>query len=216
MFALYSTLMTHERSHLPVRSPACRCHRCGARFLHEASLKAHLRRHEEEAEDGPESKPYQCGTCREWLSNEGSLKIHMQRHEGLDTARSTCTLCGTGFSSDAILRAHVRLHDAEPATRCVICIRPFRRSRVLLRHSDVHADERQNVCDTCEKRFPKVADGSWRRSQLLMPDERQFRCLYCGDRFSRLYQLAAHETGHTVLPPTSGSGDLSPPVVVVN
>ncbi|KAL8603380.1 hypothetical protein ACOMHN_004231 [Nucella lapillus] len=214
MFALYSSLMTHERSHVPDRSPACRCHRCGATFLHESSLRAHQRRHVD-THDGPETKTYQCVTCHEWVSNEGSLRIHMQRHEPADTAR-TCSSCGSSFSSDVILRAHVKLHEAEFVTRCVICIRPFRRSRVLLRHSDVHADERQNVCDTCEKRFPKVAEGSWRRMQLLMPGDRQFQCLYCGQRFGRLYQLAAHESGHTDLPPTSANGELHPPVVVVN
>nr|KAG5685353.1 hypothetical protein BaRGS_005425 [Batillaria attramentaria] len=105
----------------------------------------------------------------------------------------------------------------EGSTRCVICVKRFRRSRVLLRHSDVHADERQNVCDTCEKRFPKVPDGSWRRMRLLLPAERRFTCVYCGATFSRLHQLAAHETGHTD-PPYSNQPRLvtSFPTVIVN
>ena len=228
MFALYSSLMTHQRSHAPddgrwgsssgssssgaggaggggrhaaAAPEVFRCRRCPSTFLNEASLKAHLRRHLD-ACIGPEAKPYECPTCHEWVSNEGSLKIHMQRHEGFETPR-VCSLCGTSFSCDAFLRAHGKLHvDArEPTTRCVICIRPFRRSRVLLRHSDVHAEERQNVCDSCERRFPKVAGGSWRRMQMLLPEERQFQCAYCGVRFPRLHQLAAHEAGHTDPPP---------------
>lgn len=217
MFALYSSLMTHQRSHAPGGRPAAvfRCPSCPAMFLHEASLKAHQRRHND-FRSGPEAKPYQCDTCQEWMSNEGSLKIHMQRHEGFETPR-ICSLCGTCFSCDAFLRAHGKLHDAEPTTRCVICIRHFRRSRVLLRHSDVHADERQNVCDSCERRFPKVADGSWRRMQMLVSEERKFQCLYCGVSFSRLHQLAAHEAGHIApSPPATLGSQMHLPSVVVN
>ena len=46
--------------------------------------------------------------------------------------------------------------------------------------------------------FFQVGDGPgmWRRSQLLVPEEPRFQCLYCGAQFSRLHQLAAHEAGH--------------------
>ncbi|XP_070188688.1 zinc finger protein 813-like [Littorina saxatilis] len=208
-FALYSALMNHERSHAPGRPHAFKCNSCTTTFLHEASLKAHQRRHNDARNGrGPGTKPYQCGTCSEWLSNEGSLKIHMQRHEGFDIPR-VCSLCGTSFSCDAFLRSHSKIHDCEPSMRCVICIRHFRRSRVVLRHSDVHADDRRNVCDSCERRFPKVEDGSWRRMQLLLPEEKVFQCMYCGVGFSRLHQLATHETGHT--DPLPNSSAAAPP-----
>ncbi|KAL8617507.1 hypothetical protein ACOMHN_064792 [Nucella lapillus] len=200
MFSLYSSLVIHEKSHESELPPTFRCRTCGTVFLHEATLKAHERRHKKPGgRERPEARPYQCTTCHEWVSTEVLLKIHMQRHEGFQTPR-VCTLCGTTFSCETFLRAHNKLHEGEATMRCVICMRHFRRSLVLLRHSDVQAEERQNVCDSCEKRFPKVADGSWRRMKLLGKGERQFQCLYCGADFSRLHQLAAHEACHREMP----------------
>jgi uncharacterized Zn-finger protein len=105
MFSLYSALVNHERCHLPGDDVTFPCPRCSAVFLHQSSLKAHVRRHEDAANPGPEKRPYQCHTCLEWVANEGALAIHMKRHDDMETPR-VCTLCGNAFSNDTILHAH--------------------------------------------------------------------------------------------------------------
>ena len=70
MFALYSSLVNHERSHAPDFT-MFNCKRCSATFLNEASLKSHVRRHDEGLKTAPDTRPYQCHVCNEWISNEG-------------------------------------------------------------------------------------------------------------------------------------------------
>lgn len=69
-----------------------------------------------------------CELCGKWLKHEYGLKEHMRRHSATN---EKCESCGRISANKKALRAHIRIVHGDPAFRCTICDKTFKRTKTL-------------------------------------------------------------------------------------
>ena len=122
------------------------CSKCGKKLGENASLKMHMRRHEEKYD-------FKCDACEMKFLNKSALKSHTySRHitEGI----FSCDKCGSKFKLNKYLKDHIRTHTGEKPFKCREgCEKSFRVTGTRASHERVHKEFKKFSCTFCPKKF---------------------------------------------------------------
>ncbi|KAH9494480.1 hypothetical protein Btru_020111 [Bulinus truncatus] len=173
------------------------CPMCGRIY----ATKSYLERHKKFHSD---LKPHVCEVCDKRFSEGFRLKRHMKIHSG--TKPFTCEGCKKGFSDSVGLKRHkmslackqLKSHfqlSPQPETEysCQICDKVFQKNYLLVRHMNVHSQERPFSCEVCGKSYKDTS--SLKRHQLVHGGIKNFICSVCGKDFYYSDSLKRHRSG---------------------
>ncbi|RVE44067.1 hypothetical protein evm_011304 [Chilo suppressalis] len=107
----------------------------------------------------------------------------------------TCETCGTSFTSNASLQAHIRRHLGIKPFVCSVCGYACVLNMELRRHMMRHTGQRPYKCRICDRRFGDF--GSRQKHERLHMGLRPYQCSVCGKSFTYSYVLANHMLTHT-------------------
>ncbi|CAL1541968.1 unnamed protein product, partial [Lymnaea stagnalis] len=161
------------------------CPECGRIY----STKAYLERHKKFHSD---LKPHVCEVCQKRFSEAFRLKRHLKVHTYKKPY--TCEGCKKGFMDVSGLRRHV----AKTACKvndypCAICDKVFLKNYLLVRHMNVHSQERPFACDVCQRSYKDTS--SLKRHQLVHQGVKNFICSVCSKDFYYADSLKRHMSG---------------------
>ncbi|XP_075144457.1 uncharacterized protein LOC142219358 [Leptodactylus fuscus] len=124
-----------------------------------------------------------------------------------------CPDCGQGFSQQAQLIVHLRIHEGSldgfgsttvrKLFSCSQCGRGFTKKSLLIEHLRTHTGEKPFPCSQCGKCFTKKSNlvKHWR----IHTGEKPFLCSDCGRSFTNKSDLVKHQRIHTGEKPYSCS-----------
>ncbi|XP_048001557.1 GDNF-inducible zinc finger protein 1-like isoform X2 [Leguminivora glycinivorella] len=107
----------------------------------------------------------------------------------------TCETCGSSFTSNASLQAHIRRHLGIKPFVCSVCGYSCVMKEALKRHMLRHTGERPYKCRICDRRFGDF--GTRQKHERLHMGVRPYQCSLCGKAFTYSYVLANHMLTHT-------------------
>ncbi|KAM3959851.1 uncharacterized protein ACR2FA_006135 [Aphomia sociella] len=107
----------------------------------------------------------------------------------------TCETCGSSFTSNASLQAHIRRHLGIKPFVCSVCGYACVLNMELRRHMMRHTGQRPYKCRVCDRRFGDF--GSRQKHERLHMGLRPYQCSVCGKSFTYSYVLANHMLTHT-------------------
>ncbi|CAH1642758.1 unnamed protein product [Spodoptera littoralis] len=106
------------------------CDECGAKFLTKSSLQVHINwKHLKIA--------YKCTQCTKVFKNSYTLDRHVSYvHNKFRPPRNKiCDYCGRGFTTQTILKSHIRTHTGERPLQCTHCTATFAHPAALYTHN---------------------------------------------------------------------------------
>ncbi|XP_022834984.1 zinc finger protein 883-like [Spodoptera litura] len=106
------------------------CDECGAKFLTKSSLQVHI--NWEHLKIG-----HKCTQCTKVFKNSYTLDRHVSYvHNKLRPPRNKiCDYCGRGFTTQTILKSHIRTHTGERPLQCTHCTATFAHPAALYTHN---------------------------------------------------------------------------------
>lgn len=107
----------------------------------------------------------------------------------------TCETCGSSFTSNATLQAHIRRHLGIKPYVCSVCGYASVLNEALKRHMLKHTGEKPYKCRICDRRFSDY--GTRQKHERLHMGIRPYQCSLCGKSFTYSYVLANHMLTHT-------------------
>ncbi|XP_019534379.3 zinc finger protein 425 [Aedes albopictus] len=118
--------LKHERSHFKRNeSNKYLCNKCGKGYVHEGSLKYHLKKHDM-------TEKYTCDICHKQFLTKTNLKAHITVHCNVKPYQ--CEQCGKKFRQRGNLNFHLAIHNADKPHKCEFCNESYRKIRDLRRH----------------------------------------------------------------------------------
>ncbi|XP_071391823.1 zinc finger protein 383-like [Centroberyx affinis] len=175
---------SHEKSDSQSRCDPCHCKLCGKSFSYKANLLKHASCHADNQE-------FLCGICGARLDSSENLTHHLESHV---KERKTCPTCGKDYSTEALLRIHMRVHTGEMPYSCKDCGRRFRKISCLHSHTRIHTGEKPYKCNMCFRKF------SYRATCIkhikTIHKDKMYTCRDCGKEFSDQSNLNAHMAAH--------------------
>ncbi|GBP13522.1 Zinc finger protein 57 [Eumeta japonica] len=129
-------LKTHSK-HLTDHDLIYPCGACGMRFASARRRREHV--------DREHTDTHACNICHKTFKSRVGLQRHRRFvHEKRRPPRNKmCHHCGRGFTTAAILRAHIRTHTGERPLACGNCTATFAHSAALYTHNKlVHGQKR--------------------------------------------------------------------------
>nr|XP_029733038.1 zinc finger protein 425-like isoform X2 [Aedes albopictus] len=116
----------HERTHFKRNeSNKYLCNKCGKGYVHEGSLKYHLKKHDM-------TEKYTCDICHKQFLTKTNLKAHITVHCNVKPYQ--CEQCGKKFRQRGTLNFHLAIHNADKPHKCEFCNESYRKIRDLRRH----------------------------------------------------------------------------------
>ncbi|KAK2727104.1 zinc finger protein 436-like isoform X3 [Artemia franciscana] len=218
-----SALLTHRRRHTGERPFECKF--CGRRFSHNSTLNEHMNLHTGNKpfkcdecgaaftqrkklqyhrcsspyfENDESSEPrYTCPDCgRKFFNKKGYAHhrfYHLEKKE--KPKDNLCEVCGKGFSTKYLLKAHMGIHEERNIYTCDICGRGYISKRSLENHIMQHTGEYPFQCSQCDRKF---------KDQIRLTCHEQshagskvFTCEFCREEFRLKSQLENHLLLHT-------------------
>ena len=102
-----------------------------------------------------------------------------------------CTYCDKKFSSNHLLKQHVRSHTGERPFSCNYCEKRFTQSHSLQSHEFIHTGEKPFSCKVCS--YSCRNSANLRKHELTHTGEKPFSCMYCDKKFSTKQGQQTHE-----------------------
>ncbi|QQP36181.1 Putative LOC100880868, partial [Caligus rogercresseyi] len=145
---------------------------------------------------GSQGSTWKCSTCFLVFPSGSSLQEHLSL---ITSSPFKCSRCHIRFASLQEARAHKKAEDPQPNAQgeyvCQRCDRVLPDKELLLKHREVHAEEKPFECTECGKKFLKA-------SLLKSHTRRHFEvgsyaCLLCEKRFYSPSKLKEHIRVHT-------------------
>ncbi|EAY11826.1 Zinc finger, C2H2 type family protein [Trichomonas vaginalis G3] len=179
--------------------PSFLCDICGAKFLTQETLKAHI--------DSSHNKQrlYTCPECNRTFNRLYHLKRHVLIHaNGQELLESitpdtneVCKYCGKVFPKRYQLKAHIaEEHETEPIYECSVCKAKFKTNHILKQHfKKFHSDEKKKSykCEHCGAEFDLMSQLVTHKHE---QHPRPYICNECGAQFKRKSNLTEHMKRH--------------------
>ena len=102
-----------------------------------------------------------------------------------------CTYCEKKFSSNQLLKQHLRSHTGERPFSCNYCEKRFTQSHSLQSHEFIHTGEKPFSCKVCS--YSCRNSANLRKHELIHTGEKLFSCMYCNKKFSTKQGQQTHE-----------------------
>lgn len=112
----------------------------------------------------PGERPYKCEVCDKGFSQQANLVKHVRLHTG--ERPYSCRFCSRTFAQQANLDRHERIHTGVKPYACSQCWRAFGQKTNLQKHEATHHQEKAFPCFLCRKAF--VAKASLEKHQQKM------------------------------------------------
>ena len=96
-----------------------------------------------------------------------------------------CDICLKSFDNKAHLNVHAKTHQLPLSY--LICHKGFARKDSLIRHSQLHDNEKSYECSSCEKSF-KRKDKLVCHIKTHQSNKQPFSCDYCGKSYTLNYR----------------------------
>ncbi|ODM97988.1 putative zinc finger protein [Orchesella cincta] len=173
--------------HKNVHNKQFPCHLCDKIFPDDAHRKVHLRYHNKD-------KQFSCDffQCGERFLSKSNLDRHKISQHG--APKHKCGYCQKEYADRTHYLAHVRLHEGG-GINCKICNKSFGSASDLRRHSGVHQEERNFVCDECGKAFRRRE--SLKKHKMIHVGDKKYKCDHCPKAFVFQKYLVQHLRIHT-------------------
>ncbi|ELT88613.1 hypothetical protein CAPTEDRAFT_86593, partial [Capitella teleta] len=78
-----------------------KCEFCNKTFLFKSKYHEHLPVH-------TNARPFRCHLCSRTYKYKYDLRVHLRTHMGIPTKSTVCPFCSNKFSTNKILRIHIR------------------------------------------------------------------------------------------------------------
>ncbi|XP_062539774.1 GDNF-inducible zinc finger protein 1-like [Armigeres subalbatus] len=161
-----------------------KCSLCDKQF-DSWKMKAHMNEHENK-------KPYRCDrpACSSAFSGVDLLNRHKKLWHS-DYFYKSCSQCGKKCKTQGIYKTHISYHE-EPKLPCEVCGKLMRNKRSMWKHMKSHQmpEDREHVCDICNKRFAMAY--TLRVHRRIHTNEKPFSCDHCGKQFQYNCLLKNH------------------------
>ena len=120
------------------------CDKCGEKFVHAKTLRAHISRVHENIK-------FPCLSCSMTFGSKMQL-IHHQRSVHSTDERFQCKHCPFRNGDLAKLRNHEQRHE-DPQFKCKYCPKKLSTMQTLAWHERHHTGEKPFKCSMCESAF---------------------------------------------------------------
>lgn len=168
------------------------CKICQRLYVHEKSLKRHMKTHSQNEE------LFQCQKCDAAFRQACDLKKHERLHDGVRPY--SCNECDASFTQLSALNRHAKIHTDEKGFSCGDCGKRFIQSSSLKRHENCHKQTKTFMCKFCETMFSEKHHldshvNSMHRDEADHKPE-EFACEVCSKVFFRYSNYWTHKKGH--------------------
>uniref|UniRef100_A0A182QIC3 C2H2-type domain-containing protein n=1 Tax=Anopheles farauti TaxID=69004 RepID=A0A182QIC3_9DIPT len=141
-------------------------------------------------------KNYLCEICGAKLKQRSALEVHLERHMGI--TQFQCQYCSSSFHTRTELHNHVAaIHISEDRAECEQCGAMFTSNKLLKQHLKSHVTVRNFRCTQCERLFK--THHQLKRHIVSVHQVVRFQCDYCNTSYSRRDKLRMHvERAHQI------------------
>lgn len=185
-FAKRSSLTAHIKRHEQQANEVHTCDICKREFKRLAHLNNHILTHTSDT-------GLKCGICPKTFARQESLNMHVANHKGLK--KHQCNFCEKGFNMLSTLKDHIRTHTGEKPFLCSICGRGFSQITNLKEHMRRHQGHKPFKCESCEHSF--VSKGELVAHSRKHSGAHPFVCDVCNGGFTTSSSLVKHRRIHT-------------------
>ncbi|XP_076763849.1 uncharacterized protein LOC143431179 [Xylocopa sonorina] len=203
-FSIKQTYLTHIQNHNNHK-----CAKCDVTFASKKKAHEHYKLvHSSKLNQNKISKNgiYFCTDCRHTFLKKDDYSRHLDSASHLNKVNKeiplrnifTCLICLKKLISQRALDQHIRrIHKGEKRFACDIygCAFQCARKSDLIRHKQLHIEQRNIICEHCGKTFTSVSILN-DHVLYIHNKERQFICEECGKAFKRNSLLKRHKLSH--------------------
>lgn len=134
------------------------------------------------------SQKYICGKCKRPFTSETLLRRHIKIVHRLN--EYPCVVCDKSFSTSNLLHRHTsQVHRPGRDFQCPQCKKAFQYKERLTAHMRIHSEKTQ-VCNICNKAY--VTSKELTIHMRTHTNERPYKCEYCSDTFAQKDRLTHH------------------------
>ncbi|XP_066981758.1 uncharacterized protein [Macrobrachium rosenbergii] len=182
--------------------PQYKCDKCDRVFNRPSLLQQHQQLH-------TGIKPLECLVCEKQFFNKRSLRKHINTvnhqnflymqndHAYIMQDGFNCEACNIKLPSKNMLLTHSRVYHKVGVTwSCPYCEYKTKRHYALKTHMELHAGNRNFMCELCGSSFHALATLKDHHN-FVHSDERKYKCKECDKTFKNRSTLSRHNHTHS-------------------